>query len=216
MNGLAGPLSRALVVGALAQSILVGCARPSRPPFGSSLHAAAAAIRGGDGHEKPRWSDRDWFTFYMQTLEHRCDGARMSAAVGLCSMFTKNAKYPGLLDAFIDYGPIGELERAVLRAWQRAEVHSEERYCMAAIFVELKGRRHLWAHPELAERMGVKRQPPPHRGWFPFGPDRFAQRLLAEGDEEFKMVWEDLQYHRKLAGPGKLKRPAWDYPIGDE
>ena len=209
----------------MGQSVLSGCGpKPSpRAIFHERLREAVTVIRDGDGYEKCSWSGETYFAFYFGALDHPCEDMRASTAASARSCVHMAATYPVLLDAFIDYGPVEELRDALLRGWRRADPMSDERYFMANAFVELEERQYLWAHPELGKQKGLMTRAemdawvreslpdvcfsdlPPVKGWEGFPPGWFSKELLAEGNEQYKQVWEDYQRVKPLWGDRKLR-----------
>ena len=213
--------------------VLGGCRPPEEGPF-CRLRICSTVIRDGDGYQKTPWAEKDYFTCFLQAFEHPASSIRLSAAGDTSSSTQMAAKYPVLLDAFIDDGPVRKLKEALLRGWRRGEVGSRERYRMADVFAQLRVRQYVWAHPQLARQKGLMtfaeqnafldKIPgmrerfagfPPQKGWGSFTAeafDHFAHRLIAQGDEEFAGVWRDYQHHRELSRAGKLKPINWDLP----
>lgn len=195
----------------LAGAVLVaGCGASDRGPY-EQVRLWATVIRQGQGYKRPRGSEKDFFTLHMDALEHPFQGVRVAVASDLHSNTIMSAKYPVLPDAYIDYGPVDKLRVALLRAWRGAELNSRERYSMAEAFLDLETRQYLWDHPDVAREAGLRRERPPQKGWSISGPELLADRLLAEGDEEFKTVWDDYKHHEKLLLAGKLKPVEWKF-----
>ncbi len=192
-----------LVAGLMGQ---IGCARLSDY---DRIGVAVTVIRDGDGYRKAFGSDKDFFTIHLEALEHPTQRLRNCAVIDVPTHAVMPATYGRLLDAYIGYGPIDKLAEVLLRAWGRAQPGTEERWRMGNAFLELKARRYLWAHPQVAKDLGVKREKPPYKGYGHAGRGLFTKYLLAEGDEEFREVWLDYQEHQKLLLEGRLEPVRW-------
>jgi len=187
----------------------VGCSPGS--DFYDDLHVWVTAIRDGDGRQVPRGSDKSFFALHMAALSRPCEGERVAAAMQVdSSTFMGGTKYPVLLDAYIDYGPVEALAQALLEACRKAEPGSSARLEMASAFLDLRGRQYLWRHPESAPAVGMRPCRPPKRGWSNSTSEMLTKAVLAQGDRNCKAVWEEYQRHLRLLRDGRLRSVRWE------
>ena len=202
-----GVLWRVLAVAAMAVPVLAcGCGGSGEAAtYFRRVDEAVMAIRDGNGLQRPEYSDQTYFELLMSWLSHRHPVARIHAAEAMQDDLLAYSDYYVPLDAYIDHGPVKELEESLLAAWRRAEVETTERWVMGATFLAFKTRVYLWKHPDVAKAKGVPKRKVLQDVWARTDPETFADELIAERDADFISVWDDYQYHIRLVRAGKLK-----------
>ncbi len=209
-----------------------GCVMPdNREEKRDKLDTWMTYVCDGLGTSKPLFSAKDYFTLYLEALDDRELRIRYMAHAMLLPNRIFCAKYPQVLDAFIASGKDKELGVALRRSWKTAERGTWWRLTTAEVLACLIMRQYLWKHPEVASEAGaiapgVAKEKAPFCGWGRFGPremDYLSAKVIAEGDEEFKLVWDDYSLHADMLRAGTLKHaplgrpaPSWEESVSQE
>jgi hypothetical protein len=157
-------------------------------------------INDGHGGRTSLFSCKDYFQLMADALLDKNESVRTAAGMYFTTgTVAAGDRYVYLLDAYIDNGRGDGLHECLRRAYDKSSSDSKERLRILECLIQLRMRQYLWAHPDFGEKHGIKRDKP-QRGFRPFWLEHysvFADQLLAEGDNEFAMNWQEF---RKLMG----------------
>lgn len=187
---------------------LNGCLLPADEAW--KMNELAHRINDGRGAQRPLVFGKDHFALLLEMLGHRREDVRISVANSLrTDAAWSGANYVMLADAYCDGKRARDLMEALWQAWQKAPPGSEERYWMAAAFIDCRCFQYLSEHPVAAEAVRMWRHSDngyigtlTRKHWIYLVP-----KVADEGDVRIVQVWEDYLRLSKL-----LRR--WFAPSG--
>lgn len=174
-------------------------------------------IQDGKGSQRPLFSEGDYYELMAQDLLDEYESIRVGAVNTLTvDTVAIGYRYTFLPDAYIDQGRDEMLYDYLKTAYAQTSDESYHRLRVLSALVQLHMRRYLWKHPEFGHNLEPKidRKAPPRVGFDDFDYihyPAFAERLVADGNEEFARHWAEFQrlwrVHFGKTHPG-LRRAA--------
>jgi hypothetical protein len=151
-------------------------------------------ICDGRGEERPSWLSGDYYSLFVEYVNHPDKDVRKAAAASVrMSTHISGDAYSALIDPYIRDGRDAELEAALLEAWRSAKQNGWERLAVADSYLDLRRRQYIWAHPEFGRSLDLLDPDPRSEGdiWVHFlNSDREAidEKLAEQGDATFDEV----------------------------
>jgi hypothetical protein len=149
----------------------------------------------------------------MKYLDRPKASSRSAVAMEITTDTLISGKAFGYLtDAYIVGGRDGELEKALLEAWQREKPNTGTRRFLATAYLDVRRRQYLWSHQEFGKSLGLAKKSGRPLGendiWRAFRPeDREAidAQIAKQGDEQFERVRQDYNKLLEALRAGTLR-----------